>query len=369
MKILVTGSRGFIGKNLIAELKNRGYQNILEYHKDTDQELLVEYTKCCDFVCHLAGVNRPESDEQFYEGNSGFTSQLVNLLKENGKNTPVLFTSSIQVGRDNAYGKSKKLAEEVVFQYGHDTKTNVFVYRLPNIFGKWCRPNYNSVVATFVHKIARDEEIVIHDAEAKLNLAYIVDVVEEFIKVIEGKVDSVSDVIDLPVTKCIKVGELAEKIQLFKANRDTLKMPSLEDKFDRALYATYLSYLEENNFSYKLNKKVDNRGWLAEFIKSDSMGQIFVSKTKPGISRGNHWHHTKVEKFLVLQGKAVIRFRQINSEKIIEYKVDGETPEVVDIPVGYTHSIENLGEEDLITLFWACEVFDPARPDTYWLEV
>ena len=224
-------------------------------------------------------------------------------------------------------------------------------------------------VATFCHNIARDLDIQVNDPNVELNLCYIDDVLAEFLQALKGNESRMDNFCIIPVTHKIRLGEVADKLYSFKNNRGSLVMPSLEEEFDRALYSTFLSYLEEDNFSYKLKKNADNRGWLAEFIKSTSMGQIFISKTKPGITRGNHWHHTKVEKFLVIQGEAVIRFRKIDSDNVLEYKVNGEIPEVVDIPVGYTHSIENIGDEDVITLFWACEIFNPEKPDTYFAEV
>lgn len=369
MKILVTGSKGFVGKNLVAELRNKGYNDIFEYNRESDPALLEEYTKECDFVFHLAGVNRPKDEKEFMEGNYGLTTVLLELLKKHNNKSPVVLTSSIQAERENPYGISKKAGEDFLFSYSKETGIKALVYRLPNLFGKWSKPNYNSVVATFCHNIARGLDIQIHDPNAELTLCYIDDILEEFLRALEGKETREGDFCQVPVTYTITVGELANKISSFINNRETLVMPSLENKFDKALYGTLLSYLPENNFSYHLKKNVDNRGWLAEFIKSDSMGQIFISKTKPGITRGNHWHHTKVEKFLVIQGEAVIKFRKIGTDEVIEYHVNGESPEVVDIPVGYTHSITNTGEEEVITLFWACEIFDPEKPDTYFLEV
>lgn len=369
MKILVTGAQGFVGKNLIAELRNKGYQEILEFSRASDRSLLDQYTKECDFVFHLAGVNRPKDEHEFMEGNYGFTSQLLDLLKKNNNKCPILFTSSIQADSANPYGESKRAGENIVFAYSKDTGVKSLVYRLPNLFGKWCRPNYNSVVATFCHNIARDQAIHVNNPNAILTLCYIDDVLAEFLRALEGNATKDNDFCYVPVTHEIRLGDLADKLYAFKRNRDTLVMPSLESQFDRALYATFLSYLENDNFSYLLKKNVDNRGWLSEFIKSDSLGQVFISKTKPGITRGNHWHHTKVEKFLVIQGEAVIKFRQIDTDYVTEYHVSGEIPEVVDIPVGYTHSITNTGEEDVITLFWSGEIFNPEKPDTYFLEV
>jgi UDP-2-acetamido-2,6-beta-L-arabino-hexul-4-ose reductase len=369
MKILVTGANGFIGKNLIAELRNKGYLDVLEINRQSEPSLLEKFTKDCDFVFHLAGVNRPDDESEFMEGNFEFTSKLLQLLKKQNNQSPVVFTSSIQAEQDNPYGTSKKGAENLLFTYGKDSGVKVLVYRLTNIFGKWCKPNYNSAIATFCHNIARDKEIQIYNTDATITLSYIDDVLVEFLKALDGKESVDGQFCCIPVTHKITVGELANKLYSFKKNRDTLIMPSLESALDKALYGTYLSYLEEDNFSYKLKKNEDNRGWLAEFMKSKSMGQIFVSKTKPGITRGKHWHHTKVEKFLVIQGEAIIKFRRIDTDDVLEYIVNGETPEVVDIPVGYTHSITNTGEDELITVFWASETLNPDKPDTYYLEV
>jgi UDP-2-acetamido-2,6-beta-L-arabino-hexul-4-ose reductase len=369
MNILVTGANGFVGKNLISELHNRGYENIFAVTRKTTTELLEEYVQKCEFVFHLAGVNRPTDEGEFREGNLGFTSKLLELLKKYENESPILFTSSIQAEKDNPYGISKRECEDLLFSYSKETGANVFIYRLPNLFGKWCRPNYNSVVATFCHNISRGLPIAIHDPDARLKLCYIDDVVEEFIRAFRGVPTVDRDFCTVPVTYEVGLGELSEKLYSFQANRDSLIMPSLEKGFDRVLYSTFLSYLEEGNFSYQLKKNTDERGWLTEFMKSKELGQIFISKTRPGVIRGNHWHHTKVEKFLVIQGEAVIKFRKIDSNKVIEYKVNGENPEVVDIPAGYTHSIENIGRDDVITLFWACEIFNPEKPDTYYVEV
>jgi len=369
MKILVTGSNGFVGKNLIAELKNKGYIDIYEFDQDTKKSLLDEYVRKCEFVFHLAGVNRPKDEKEFMEGNFGFTYELLELLKKHNNKAPILITSSIQAERDNPYGISKKAAEDLLFAYGKETGVKVLVYRLANLFGKWSRPNYNSVVATFCHNIARDLDIQVNAPNEDLTLCYIGDVLVEFVAALESNEKRAGKFCIVPVTYKITLGDLVDKLYSFRKNRETLIMPSLESNFDRALYGTFSSYLAEDNFSYKLKKNVDDRGWLAEFIKSESTGQIFVSKTKPGMTRGKHWHHTKVEKFLVIKGEAVIKFRKIDSDKVIEYKVNGETPEVVDIPTGYTHSFVNIGKEDVITLFWASEIINLDKPDTYYLEV
>jgi len=369
MKILITGSQGFIGKNLEVELRNKGYEDIFGFDKDSDKKLLFEYTRECDFVFHLAGVNRPKNEKEFMENNFGFTLELLNSLESNNNKSPILMTSSVQAELDNPYGKSKKEAEDILLAYSKKTGAKVYIYRLPNLFGKWSSPNYNSVVATFCHNIANGLEIKINDPEAEILLCYIDEVVKEFLEVLSSKKNFNGKFLDVPQKYKITVGELAKKIKSFKDNRKTLIMPSLKSTFDKALFGTYSSYLPKDKFSYKLKKNTDQRGWLAEFIKSDSMGQIFISKTKPGITRGNHWHHTKVEKFLVVQGDAFIKFRNVNDKKIIEYKVNGDEPEVVDIPPGYTHLIENIGSDDVIVLFWASEIFNRDEPDTYYLEL
>ena len=371
MKILVTGAVGFVGRNLIVELKNRGYTDIFACDIETTAAELDEWTRECEFVYHLAGVNRPPSEDEFMAGNFGFTSTLLDNLQKHGNKSPILLTSSIQAERDNPYGISKKAGEELLFHYGREQGVRVLVYRLPGLFGKWCRPNYNSVVATFCHNIARDLPIQINDPNADLRLCYIDDVVSEFIAGLQGKENRQNDgFCRVQKEHELKLGELADKLRAFRENRKTLVMPSLNDDLDRALYATLLSYLPQDQFGYALDMKHDNRGWLAEFIKSPNFGQIFISKTKPGITRGSHWHHTKAEKFAVIQGNAVIRFRKVETdEQALDYHVSGDNIQVLDIPVGYTHSITNTGEIDLITLFWVDEMFAPEKSDTYYLEV
>jgi len=369
VKILVTGAKGFVGKNLVAELKNKGYKEIFEFDIDTDKSLLAEYTKECEFVFHLAGVNRPKHENEFMEGNFGFTSELLELLKKHNNKSPVLMTSSIQAEMDNPYGKSKRAGEDLLFSYSKETGAEVFVYRLPNLFGKWSRPNYNSVVATFCYNIARNLKIQINDPEAKLTLAYIDDVVEEFIKAMEDAPTMEGDYCKVSLTYNTTVGEIAELIKSFKESRINLNIPDMGNEFTKKLYSTYLSYLPEDKFSYELKMNVDDRGSFTEFIRTPERGQVSVNISKPGITKGNHWHHTKNEKFLVVSGEALIRFRKIDSDEIIEYKVSGDRLEVVDIPTGYTHSIINIGDTDLVTIMWANECFDPENPDTYHLEV
>jgi UDP-2-acetamido-2,6-beta-L-arabino-hexul-4-ose reductase len=369
MKILVTGAQGFVGKNLIADLKNKGYNDIFQYTRETDSSLLEKYTKECDFVFHLAGVNRPIDESEFMDGNFGLTSNLVTLLKKHDNKAPVLITSSIQAERDNAYGISKKAGEELLFNYSNETGTKVYVYRLPNLFGKWSRPNYNTVVATYCHNIARDLGIQVNNPDAELNLCYIDDVVEEFSRALEGKPTVQNNYCAVPVSHSIKLGELANIIRNFKESRLNLCIANMEDELTKKLYSTYLSFLPEDKFSYELKMNCDDRGSFTEFIRTPERGQVSVNVSKPGITKGNHWHHTKNEKFLVVSGEGLIRFRKIDSDKIIEYRVSGETLQVVDIPIGYTHSIVNVGENDLVTVMWVNECFDPEKPDTYFLEV
>lgn len=369
MKILVTGAKGFIGKNLIAELKNRKYDEIYECDVDTTEQELEEYTKNCEFVFHLAGVNRPEKEEEFMQGNFGFTSILLDNLKKYNNKAPILITSSIQAKLDNPYGKSKKAGEDLIFSYEKETGAKAIVYRLPNVFGKWCRPNYNSAIATFCNNIARGLEIKVNDPKAIMQLVYIDDVVEEFILALEGK-EHVDDAFGyIPTVHTITLGEIVELIQGFKKSRENLMLPDMKNEFSKKLYSTYLSYLPEEEFNYSLKMNIDNRGSFTEMFKTEERGQISVNISKPGIVKGNHWHNTKNEKFIVVSGKGVIRFRKIDSNKVIEYYVSGDKLEVVDIPVGYTHNIENIGDTDMVTIMWANELFNPEKPDTYYMEV
>lgn len=369
MKILVTGAMGFIGKNLIAELKNQKYTDILVYCKDTEPSLLEEYAKECDFIFHLAGVNRPQNQEDFMEGNYCFTYTLLELLKKHKNKATVLMTSSIQASLDNLYGKSKKAGEDLLFSYGKETGAQVLVYRLPNVFGKWCRPNYNSAIATFCNNIAHDLPIQVNDPSVLMNLVYIDDVVEELINSLNGNENRTSEFCEVPVKYTVTLGEIVDLIYSFKASRKTLNVPNMANEFEKKLYSTYLSYLPTGQFSYPLKMNVDNRGSFTEIIRTIDRGQFSVNIAKPGITKGNHWHHTKNEKFLVVSGKGLIRFRKIDTEESIDYYVSGDKMEVVDIPTGYTHNIINVGDTDLVTFMWANEAFNPEKPDTYFLEV
>jgi len=369
MKILVTGAKGFIATNLIIELKNKGYTDIFEFDIDTDPSILSTYCKEADFVFHLAGVNRPKEQSEFMKGNFDFTSILLNTLKKHSNTCPVMISSSIQAALDNPYGKSKKAGEDLLFAYGKETGAKVLVYRFPNVFGKWCRPNYNSAVATFCHNIAHDLPITVNDRSVVMNLVYIDDVVEELINALNGKENSVGDYCTVPVVHTITLSEIVDLIYSFKKSREERTIPDMSDEFTKKLYSTYLSYLPKDQFSYPLKMNIDNRGSFTEFIKTPDRGQVSVNISKPGITKGNHWHHSKNEKFLVVSGKGVIRFRKVGSDEVIEYYVSGEKLEVVDIPTGYTHSIENMGDTDMVTIMWANEYFNPEKPDTYYLGV
>ncbi|MDT8860308.1 capsular polysaccharide biosynthesis protein CapF [Alkalihalobacillus sp. MEB130] len=369
MKILVTGAKGFIGKNLIAELRNQNYTDIFEYCKETNPEQLDQYCREADFVFHLAGVNRPKDQSEFMDGNYGLTSTLLETLKKYQNTCPVMISSSIQANLENPYGISKKAGEDLLFQYSKETRAKVLVYRFPNVFGKWCKPNYNSAVVTFCHNIARELPITVNDPSVVMNLVYIDDVVEELIRALNGNENKVGGFCEVPVVHTITLGEIVDLMKSFKNSREERSIPDMSNSFTKKLYSTYLSYLPEDKFSYDLKMNVDQRGSFTEFIKTAERGQVSVNISKPGITKGNHWHHTKNEKFLVVSGKGVIRFRKIGSDKVIEYFVSGERLEVVDIPTGYTHNIENLGDNDMVTIMWANEFFDPEKPDTYFLEV
>lgn len=380
MKILITGSKGFIGKNLTAELNNikeskaKGYNlnpdlTLFEYDIDTDPSLLDGYCKNADFVFHLAGVNRPKDQSEFMEGNFGFTSVLLDTLKKHRNNCPVMLSSSIQAELDNPYGVSKKAGEDLLFHYGKEVGVDVLIYRFPNVFGKWCRPNYNSAVATFCNNIANDLPIQVNNRSANMTLVYIDDVVKELISALEGKPNRVGEFCMVPVEHKITLGEIVDLIYSFKESRGSLQVVDLGDRFTKKLYSTYLSYLPVDRFSYPLKMNIDERGSFTEFLKSPDRGQVSINISKPGITKGQHWHHTKNEKFLVVSGRGVIRFRKIDEEKVYEYFVSGDKLEVVDIPVGYTHNIENLGDTDMVTVMWVNEVFDPEHPDTFFLPV
>lgn len=370
MNILVTGANGFIGANLVERMEHVEGCTVLQCTRADSAGLLTEKLSQADFVFHLAGVNRPKSDDAFTVDNIDLTNQICEILQKSNNLIPIVFSSSTQATMDNPYGLSKQAAEKILVEYAEKNNVGVAIYRLPGVYGKWCRPNYNSVVATFCYNIAHDLPITISDPKSSIDLAYIDDLIEHFLEKL-NTLPSHSEVQSLTITPThtITLGALAEQIRVFRQGRETVYAPGFSEPFVHKLYATYLSYLDNQSLSYRLEKKTDPRGSLAEFIKLPAFGQIFVSRTVPGITRGNHYHHTKTEKFLVLEGKAIVRFRHLRTGEIIKYPVRGEDYEVVDIPPGYTHSIENVGDRELVTLFWASEVFDPERPDTYYVPV
>ncbi|HZK21663.1 MAG TPA: NAD-dependent epimerase/dehydratase family protein [Oscillospiraceae bacterium] len=382
MKIFVTGSNGFVGKNLVHTLKNiadkkdRSFDidtdiTVLEYDIGLNEEYFDEYCKQTDFVVNLAGVNRPKEQSEFITGNSSFVEDLTNTLKKHGNKCPVLLSSSIQAELDNPYGISKRQGEQILFSYGEETGAAVYVYRFMNIFGKWCRPNYNSVIATFCNNIASGLPITVNDKDAKLKLVYIDDVVKEIINAIKGKAhfNKESGFCEVPVFYETTVGEVSDLIYSFKKSREDKSVPDCDKPFIHKLYSTYISYLSESEFSYPLIMNTDERGSFTEILKTPDRGQVSVNISKPGITKGNHWHHTKNEKFCVVSGEGVIRFRKIGEERVIEYRVNGKELKVVDIPVGYTHSIINEGDSEMITIMWASELFNSNKPDTYFEEV
>jgi len=422
MKILVTGAKGFVGRNLCLTLEQMPDIEVLKYDLG-DEAKLDAYIAECDFVMHLAGVNRPKDPAEFQAGNAVFTEDILEKLAARDNPPPVLLSSSIQAALDNDYGKSKKAAEDAVMVYGEKTGAPVYVYRLANVFGKWCRPNYNSAVATWVYNIARDLPIMVRDPEATVTLVYIDDVVRSFVGKVEScklgvvscKLDEGSglrvlgsgqgcgdvltqrsgeaekqggDMVSAPLPLCHSalknntilsvspsytktLGEIVDLIRSFHDEPNTLMVPDQMDGFTKKLYSTYLAALPEDKFSYPLTMHCDNRGSFTEVLHSTERGQVSVNVSKPGITKGQHWHHTKHEKFLVVSGKGEINFRMADDPyaPVISYKVSGDKLEVVRIPPGYTHNIVNAGDTDMVTVMWANEVFDPQNPDTFRLEV
>ena len=369
LRIFITGAGGFIGKNLTARLTALGYSRLLTYERDTDPALLAQYAETCDFVFHLAGINRPRESAEFYTGNADLTRRLLSLLQQAGNPCPVLVTSSTQAALDNDYGKSKRLAEQALFEHGEKTGARICCFRLPGVFGKWCRPAYNSVVATFCHNIAHGEEIFVRDASAAIDLVYIDDVVDAFLDALTGREERVGAFCAVRPVYSTTLGFLADTLTSFREGRGALAVPDMSDPLVSRLYSTYLSYLPVSAFSYPLKMNVDERGSFTEFLRTPDRGQVSVNISKPGIVKGNHWHDSKNEKFLVVRGTGVIRFRRVGDDAVYEYHVSGDKLEVVDIPTGYTHNIENVGTEEMVTVMWANEPFDPDRPDTHFLKV
>lgn len=394
MKVLVTGAKGFMGRNLCAALEEirLGHDRrpdhaikdlkVYEYDIQNTAEELDAFCSDCDFVINLAGVNRPKDPAEFMAGNFGFASRLLEALKRHENRCPVMLSSSVQAsltGRyaGSEYGLSKKAGEDLFFEYGRETGAKVLVYRFPNAFGKWCRPNYNSAVATFCHNTANGLPIQVNDPSVELTLVYIDDIVEELIQAVRGNANMLEDgYCKVPVEYKCSLGWIAETVQSFAGLNGKLALPDLADPLTAKLYATYLSYLPSEGFAYRLKKNEDARGSFTEIIRTLGAGQFSVNISKPGQTKGNHWHHTKSEKFLVVSGEALIRLRRIGEDPegrpfpVTEYRVSGSDPQVVEMIPGYTHSITNLSEsEDLVTFMWASEAFDPARPDTFYQEV
>lgn len=398
MKILVTGAKGFVGKNLVCALNNLKdgkdrtrpelkIDAVYEYDIDNTPAELDEYCAQADFVFNLAGVNRPKDSEEFKKGNFGFASLLLDTLKKHGNKCPVMLSSSIQatlIGRyDGEYGRSKKAGEELFFDYAKETGAKVLVYRFPNLFGKWCRPNYNSAVATFCYNTAHDLPITINDRATELELLYIDDLVTEMLDAIEGKehraeFDGVKTVLSesgkycaAPITHKVTLGEIVDLLETFGAQLKTLVVPEMpENSFAKKLYSTYLSYLPKEKIAIPLKMNADARGSFTELLKTEKCGQISVNISKPGITKGEHWHNTKWEFFIVVSGRALIEERKIGTDEVLKFEVSGEKIEAVHMLPGYTHNIINLSDtEDLVTVMWANEAFNPARPDTYYEKV
>lgn len=383
MKILITGAKGFVGKNLIAQLKNirdgkaKNYclssdVDIVEYDIDSTIEELDFACKDCDFVFNLAGVNRPKNTSEFMTGNFGFASTLLDTLKKYKNTCPIMISSSIQAELNNLYGESKRAGENLLREYSKETGAKVLIYRFPNVFGKWCKPNYNSAVATFCNNIANDLPIQVNDRSVVMHLVYIDDVVDELINAVSKKENKVGDFCKVPVEYTITLGEIVDLIYSFKQSREEKSVADMSNSFVKKLYSTYLSYLPTDKFSYPLKMNVDDRGSFTEIIRTLDRGQFSVNISKPGIIKGQHWHNTKTEKFVVVSGHGLIQLRKEGVDEqgqqypIINYEVSGKNIEVVDMIPGYTHNIINLSKtEDLVTFMWCNECFDPNKPDTY----
>ena len=393
MKILVTGAKGFVGRNLCENLKNiRDGKNrttgleieeIFEYDIDSSEGELEEYCKQADFVFNLAGVNRPKTQEEFMQGNFGFASKLLEFLKKFNNKCPVMLSSSIQatlIGRfDSEYGRSKKAGEELFFDYAKETGAEVLVYRFPNLFGKWCKPNYNSAVATFCNNIANDLSITVNDRNAELELLYIDDLIDEMFLALKGEehrceYDGLTPVnrpmgqyCYVPVTHKVTLGEIVDLLETFNNQPQNLVVPEIpKNSFAKKLYSTYLSYLPKEKVAFPLKMNIDDRGSFTELIKTANCGQVSVNISKPGITKGQHWHNMKWEFFIVVKGHALIQERKIGTDEIIEFDVSGDNIQAVHMLPGYTHNIINLSDtEELVTIMWANEQFDPSKPDTF----
>lgn len=368
MNVLITGSNGFIGKNLIERLSRIKEVKIFKFDKNTTFVELEKYIERIDFIFHLAGVNKPEKNEEFYKGNSELTRELITLIEKAKKKIPILISSSTQAQSNNDYGQSKLKSEKILEGYALKNSVPIYIYRLPNVFGKWCRPNYNSVVATWCHNITRDIPLKINDKDVILTLVYIDDVVESFVSHLHDDSSSLKCQVNISYQKSL--GEISKLLEEFKESRDSLMVPKVGKEFERVLYATYLSYLPTDKFSYELTGHSDERGTFYEILKTIDSGQFSISTTNPGdVIRGNHYHNTKNEKFLVVKGEAIIDLRDINSHEIIEYHVSDKKMEIVEMIPGYSHNIKNISNEVMILLIWANEVYEHDNPDTYYLKV
>lgn len=370
MRILVTGSAGFIGRNLISHLRlSSDSYEILPFSKDTP-DTLESLIDQADFIFHLAGVNRPQDEGEFKTGNTDLTEAITSHLLRTGKTTPILITSSTQATLDNPYGKSKLAAEEIVQKYSQKSGANSYIVRLPNVFGKWSRPNYNSAIATFCHNLTHSLPITVNDPEAALNLIYIDDVAQIFVDCLGGKItpENIATVVaekTIPTT----VGTVVSTLEDLIAIRKTLVVPDVSNKLTKYLYSTLTSFYDEQDLTADLVINSDDRGWLFELAKSHQFGQIFISQTRPGYVRGEHWHHTKIERFCVIQGQGEVFFRELDTDRIFSHKLSGEKVQIIDIPVGVVHAIENTGNDDMLLVIWANEVLDKDAPDTYWEKV
>lgn len=363
MNIVVTGAKGFIGKNLCIMLREHGYQDIVEVDRETSREQLCEYLRDADFVYHLAGINRPKDEAEFQQGNADLTSFIVEQLTLSGKKTPLMVSSSTQADKNNAYGLSKRLAEKAVEQYGLKTQSQYFIYRFPNVFGKWCRPNYNSFIATFCYNTLNDLDITIHDPSAPVTLVYIDDVCTHLIALLEG--DSERGYKSISPEYLTTVGEVTDLLRAFKQSRDNLVTENVGTGLTRALYSTYLSYMTPEQFSYSIPSYGDERGVFSEMLKTKQAGQFSFFTAHSGITRGGHYHHSKNEKFLVLKGKALFKFKHIATGECYELYTDGSSPRIVETVPGWSHDITNIGDEEMIVMLWANEIFDRETPDTF----
>lgn len=370
MKILVTGSSGFIGKNLLARLAHMQGYEILPFDTNTDKKDLGKYCKECDVVVHLAGVNRTTNPEDFKKGNIGFTGELLAELVKAKNKAPVIYSGSTHAELDTDYGRSKRAAEDAIRGHAKKAGAEARLFRLTNVFGKWSNPNYNSVVATFCHNVANGLPITVSDENVELTLVYIDDVIEAFIDAINGKVKLKDGFCVVPISHKVKLGALAALVKEFAASRENLFLSAqVEGSFEKKLYSTFTSYLPKTALSYPLKMNVDARGSFTEFLKTKDFGQVSVNISKPGIVKGNHWHHSKNEKFLVVAGRGVIRiWERGNKQNAAEFRVSGEKLEVIDMPCGCVHNIENTGDADMVTIMWANEAFDAENPDTYFEE-